>query len=231
MRFKKTAAFLGATALILLGGPAVAGPPHNLSIGGSTSGTYTVTGTSKGAIAFNVVNGGTTVTMGCTSAGASGSATAGAVPASGLIATLASTTWGGCIGPGGLAMTVTQSSSWCVYLDPTTQTSNAALTDTLAGRIAACNGAPQMATVRDTATNGAICTFTVAGFAHGSFVEAPKANGTQDLIVNEPTSHVHLKVSAVTGCLGAIAVNNPASFSGTYNVNTNGPGTKDINVY
>ncbi|MFD1826110.1 hypothetical protein, partial [Mumia zhuanghuii] len=220
MRFKKTAAFLGATALVLLGGPAVAGPPHNISVGGATTGSYNVTGTSKGSIGFTVRHGSTIVNMGCTGATASGTTptggiTAGAMPASGLIATLnAASTWAGCIGPGGLAMTVNQTQAWCVSMDPASQSSTAALTNVFSGKIEDCGNNASMATVVDTATNGAICSFTVSGTAHGSFSEVVKPNGTQDLTVNETVAHGHLSVTAVTGCLGAISIGDKASFNG-----------------
>ncbi|WP_167007278.1 hypothetical protein [Mumia sp. ZJ430] len=233
MRFKKTAAFLGATALVILGGPAVAGPNHTVAVGGNSSGTvYNVTGTSKGAVTF-VVNG---VNMGCTGATAAGTIDSGALTAPVApdtlgedVAVLATTTWTGCIGPGGLAMTVTQSSAWCLYLNPYSQASTAPLTNVFNGVIKNCNGTAVMANVKDTATNGAICNFNVQGRAVGSFNEAAKANGTQDLTVAEPGTN--LTVSGVAGCLGAITNGNGASFNGVYNVDTNGPGNRDINIF
>jgi len=229
VRLKKTAGRFGLASLgaiagtVILAGTAIAGPPHTVSVNGvSTSGNSSFTAATKSpGVGFVVNNSAGDVTMGCTSATATGNVHRGSVGLPpGLIATISGTTWTGCVSVG-LDMTVTQSASWGIYMDA--QTTNAAQTDTVTGRIRAVSGTT-MASVKDVLTNGALCSFDVVYSGNGAVGNFTESN--QRLNVTEAAGN--LKVANVSGCLGDIANNDTADFTATYNVTTTGTG---INVF
>jgi len=230
MSLNKTAGRLGVVTLaamassVVLAGTALAGPPHTVSVGSSTSGSHAYTAATKSpGVGFVVHNASGNVNMGCTSATAAGNILAGAVnTTTGQIGTIASSTWTGCVSVG-LNMTVTQSSAWGIYMAPLTQSSGAALTNTITGVIKPVSGTT-LASVKDTSTNGLLCKFDVVGAADGSFVESG-----QDLSVSETGgATINLKVANVSGCLGQIANNDLADFVATYDVTATGG---NVNVY
>ena len=196
-----------AAAALTLAAPAMASaaPPYTVAVGGSTAtGNHAFTATAVGSINFAVpLN-----SMTCTSAGASGSIHSG-IGKSGVdpdpLATITSTTWGGCTEQFGTPLTVTHGGQWHLVTNDTSVTS--AATDKVDGWIDHIS-----AHVTDSSGSG-LCDFWVTGSADGYFDEAK-----QQLVVNE-TGDGSLSVTTVnSGCLGSISVGDPASFNGTYNV-------------
>lgn len=219
MRFKKTAALMGAAAVVALANPAMAAGPIQIDVGANTGpSVHNWTAVSKGPITFRVHHGAGTVNMGCSTATAAGTINAGP-DADGLnVGTIASSTWGTkptpydpCDGPGGLEMNVTQLAGWSLNLDLNPKPTNP-LADRISGHVG-------NVTARVTSKIPGVCQFNVTGSADAIFDEHKlKSPGVyaQALEVNETSGN--LIVSNVTGCLGAIANGDEADFIGEYNI-------------
>ena len=202
MKFKKTAVVLGASALVALAGPAMAAPPYTIGVGTSTSGAHAFSA-SAGTISFSVAHGSGTVNLGCTSGSANGSVTAGTSSTGLGVGSIASSTWNGCIGPGGLAMNVTQPTAWSLNL---TGTASTGTSDNVAGYVGAVN-----AHVASALTSGGVplCSFDVVGSADAILHESG-----QSLQIAESAGN--LVLDNVSGCFGAVANDDVASFATTY---------------
>lgn len=222
MKFKKSATVLCASALVALAGPAMAVPSLVVVDGDSSNTDHAYTATSKGSIGFSSG----LVTMGCTSASASGNIHGGTALAPD-IASISSTTWVGCIGPGLINMAVTMGPSAWEFIGVSGETS--AVTDTIVGYVDGVQ-----ATVTST-TPGVTCSFDVVGTADAELHEqvvksaGPPPVYGQDLVINESSGN--LRLANVVGCGGALADGDPANFSGTFNLHVTGASVpQPINV-
>ncbi|MCW2838987.1 MAG: hypothetical protein JWR55_470 [Aeromicrobium sp.] len=208
--FKKAAVVLGASAVVALAGPAMAAAPYTVDVGTFTSGSHSFTASTTVPIAFSVAHGSNTVNLGCSSGTANGSVTAGTNATGANVGAIGSSSWTGCIGPGNLAMNVTQVGTWSLNL---TGNETAAVTDDIDGNIG--NVEAHVAA----ALSAGLCNFDVVGEAAVIFHETVNAGGGQDLQVAENGTG-NLFVDNVVGCFGAISNGDPASFATNYNVNS-----------
>lgn len=213
MKFKKTAALVGVTALVALAGPAMAVPTLVEVDGVGTNTDYPFTATTKGAVAFSSGS----VTMGCTGATASGVIRGGT--RGNPIAEISNTGWTGCVGPAGISMSVDMKpigapNPW--YVNGYSGETNA-ITDTIVGDVT-------NVAARVRSNNPLLpCSFQVTGSADGVFLEdVDKGSGNrgQDLVINENSGN--LVISNVVGCFGLLNNNDPADFAATFNVNVTG---------
>ena len=175
------------------------------------SGGPSYTAESDGQIDFVVYdeNGNQTVAMNCQTVEAEGGVNAGTTSRPGVLATIDSTNWLDCTGPGGLNMAVTQNGVWDIV---GTGAATAGNSDVIDGFVDNAD-----ATVVDTDFGGAACTFTVSGTADGSFDE-----GNQQLNIDETAGN--LVIDSVTApCLGVVDVNYTADFIGTFDVDADSP--------
>lgn len=216
MKFKKTAALVGVTALVALAGPAMAVPTLVQIDGNGANVDRPFTAVTKGGISFSSGS----VTMGCTSGTANGVIRGGT--RGNPIAEIRNTGWVGCVGPLGISMAVDMKpigspAPWRVngYSGETN-----AITDTIVGDVTNVS-----ARVRST-NPLAPCSFQVNGSADGVFLErvqksaGPPAVFGQDLVINENSGN--LTISNVSGCFGLLNSGATANFAATYNVNVTG---------
>lgn len=239
----KTAALLGAAALIATAGSASA-TGGSVWVGSSNSGDHAFTGDTGVSAApyavFFAVRGVTSalpwdqvgapsddVLMGCTRGRASGEVHAGAV--TGKIATIDNTIWGNkgggtspanCVGPGGIDMDVDHIGDWELHAtnpnNPPKGKWTVGLTDEAAGYID--NIEAWVYSKTPGLPDGYLCEMTVEGKAKGQFRE-PVSGGTQELEVDQKFDG-DLEVTAVTGCLGMVLAGKPAWFQGVYDVSS-----------
>jgi len=194
MKFpRKSLAVIGAAALVSIGSAAYAGPPWTVSVGGSSTGspasyTAATVGTNPD-ITFTVPG----LTLTCDDGTAAGTITPGATGTDGKAGEITSTSFNTCNGPYGIALNVTQNTTWDINLD---SDNVGGVTPGNIGNVDASVSNP-----------GGACDFDVTGSVGGSFDES-----TQQLAV----SGGGLTVSNVSGCFGLIANADPATFDGTY---------------
>ena len=184
----------GIAALALAGSTsAFAASASTVSVGGSTTAGSHPYAANAGTINFTAG-----AAMTCTSVSASGNINSGTVPWAppnvGGLATIASSTWNGCTGAG-FNLAVTQNGTWNVDITGATDASGNTPVDV----------SNISATVKDKATGGALCSFTVSGDAPGSV-----SNSAQTLTINAS----NLGVSPSPACGGL--VHGPASFTGVF---------------
>ena len=175
------------------------------------SGGPSYTAESDGSIDFVVYdqNGNQTVAMGCAAVEAEGDVNVGTTARPGALASIDSTTWLNCTGPGNLNMAVTQDSVWDIV---GTGAATAGNSDVIAGYVDGVE-----ATVEDTDLGGAACSFTVSGTADGSFDE-----GAQQLNIDETAGNLVID-SVSAPCLGVVDVGYTADFIGTFDVDAGSP--------
>lgn len=212
MKFKKTAALVGVTALVALAGPAMAVPTLVQVDGNGANVDYPFTAVTKGAISFSSGS----VVMGCTSGTANGIIRGGT--RGNPIAEIRNTGWVGCVGPAGISMAVDMKpigahTPWFVN-GASGETVN--ITDTIVGNVSNVRA-------RVRSTNPLVpCSFQVTGTANATFLERVQkpAGFGQDLVINENAGN--LRISSVSGCLGLLTNGAAANFGATYNVNVTG---------
>lgn len=222
MKFKKSATVLCASALVALAGPAMAAPPSLVVVDGDSSNTdHAYTASSKGSIGFSSG----LVTMGCTSASATGNVHGGTSRLPEL-ASIASTSWVGCVGPISIPMAVTMGSTAWEFVGVSGATS--APNDVIVGYVDGVNA-------HVASTSGPTCSFDVVGTADAELREqvvksaGPPPVYGQDLVINENSGN--LRLDNVVGCFGLLADGDPANFSGTFNIHVTGASVpQPINV-
>ncbi|MFI5430090.1 hypothetical protein [Aeromicrobium sp. UC242_57] len=222
MRIKMTAALLGAAALAVLANPAMAAGPIKIDVGANTTGVHNWTAVAKApGIDFDVYHNGVPVSMGCSTATATGTVTAGTTTTGLNVGRITGTTWGTkptpyapCVGPGGIDMNVTQIGNWALNFDLTPKPT-APIADVIAGQITGVSA-------HVASKIPGLCEFDVTGSADMAFHErklksaGPPAVYAQALVVNETSGN--LIVDNVVGCFGAITNGDEAHFQGEYNV-------------
>lgn len=157
----------GMVSSLVLASGALAGPPHTVSVNGSTSGDhpfYAAT-TSQGWVKINGHNSAGDVVFGCTSGALAGRTQAGPAASDNPIVTISGSSWRGCVTVG-LDLKFTQIGPWGLYLDPAGQPTTPGFTDAVAGRIRAVSGTA-MASVQDVLTSGALCSFIIIYTGNG----------------------------------------------------------------
>lgn len=192
--FKKTAAVLGAAALVLMSGPANAVP---------------YTAMSKGSITITADG----LPMGCTSASLAGILT-GLVNTPGTVASINYSTWVGCVGPAGISMVVDMKpvgvpQPWeFVGVSGGTSATN----DVIVGYVDNIYFSMR-------STNPLVpCSFLVVGSADAEYHERVlKAPGVyaDELVINENSGN--LFITNISGCLGLIT-GSQFDLSGTFNI-------------
>ncbi|MHA3704048.1 hypothetical protein ACXR2U_17910 [Jatrophihabitans sp. YIM 134969] len=206
-RFVKVTVTAGALLAVtgLTGASAFAATTYKVTAGTKTSGQQdytaaTKTGTTDApGIYFKDKTSG--LELGCTKGTAAGAANLGASVAGAGLASISSTTWTSCAGPGGIPLTPTQNGTW--NLNAKGKTNSSGVTK---GSISNVN-----ATV-----SGPGCTFTVSGAVDGSYTNS---TGALKVATVAGTGNV-LKVSAVTGCFSQINNGDIVIFKATYKVTT-----------
>lgn len=207
MKLRHLVAGAATLGLVALSGPAfAAGPPYTVTVGGATSGTFSVSAASSGPVVFTAKNNaGTVVNMNCTAVSGTGSVVAGTNK--NPVATITSTTWTGCRIPGGAA-TVTQAGTWNISGTGSNATAG---TETIAGNVNNVTAGVALT------ASPSVCSFTVTGQADGAFNEA-----TQQLVINETGYSGDLVLSGVGPCLGQLQSGNFADMQATLNVSSSG---------
>lgn len=194
-------AVIGAVAAVTISmaASAFAGPPFTVTVAGSTSGSYAFLGTSTAPINFTAG-----VSMSCSSVVVgSNDATKDHIDAGThstspyTIGSFQDSSWGGCTGPLGICMQVTQNGTWNIN----------AISGPDASGVTTGSIANVSAHVQD-CSGGSTCRFDVNGSVQGTFT-----NGTQVLAVTGPSS---LTVSNISGCFGLVTPT--ASFTGNFHV-------------
>ncbi len=195
MKFpRKSLAAAGAAALIIASGTAAfAGPPWTISVGGSSTGSPATYDATSGPIDFTVPG----LSLGCDSGTAEGTITPGAT--SSKAGEIAETEFIGCLGPLGIDVDVTQTSTWDINI---TGDNAGGVTPGEIGNVAASVSNPD-----------GLCSFNVVGTVAGSFDE-----NTQQLTVDNTSGPDTLFVQDVDGCFGLILEDDPATFAGTYDL-------------
>jgi len=183
----------GIAALALAGSTAAfAAGTSTVSVAGSTApGSHAYAANSTAPISFTAG-----ANMSCGSVSAAGDLNSGSVAwpsTSGLLGNIQSSTWNNCTGAG-FNLAVTQNGTW-----------NVDITGATVSGVTPIQVSNISATVKDKATNGGLCTFTVTGTAPGSV-----SNANQTLTINAN----NLTVSPSPTCGGLVY--GPASFNGTF---------------
>lgn len=206
-----------ALSSLAFAAPAMAAPPYDVLVGGSSADAdYPFTGTAA-PIDFVAHGPFGDIEMFCDEAEATGNVHGGAGQSGADIATIQSSTWTGCVGPLGLDMTVVSSGNWLLNVTDTSVTGPPAADAQVVGNISQVN-----AYVYATFDEGG-CAFTVTGSADGHFDEV-----NQDLAVAEDgtvTTGNKLTISVAGGgstCSGLVSNGSQASFGGTFDVATSG---------
>lgn len=220
MKLMRLGVATAALSSLAFAAPAMAAPPYDVLVGGSSADAdYPFTGTAS-PIDFTA-HGVIDVDMSCDQSVATGDVHGGPGQSGADIATIENTTWTDCVGPLGLEMTVVHGGSWLLNVTDTAVTGPPATDASVDGNISAVN-----AYVYATNDEGG-CAFTVTGVADGHFDEV-----NQDLVVAEDGLGAGdtLTISVAGGgstCSGLISDGDPASFAGTFDVATSG-GAIDI---
>ena len=206
---RRILAVTSAAALVTIAGPAWAAGPYTITAGTTSGGDVAYTAATTGAspqIHFNTPN----VEMTCASGTAAGLLHTGSSPDGVNIASIDSTTWTDCLGPLGLAMTVTQTG------DPVPWQLN--VTGTPTGGVTV--GTIDQVSAHVAATvNPDDCRFDVTGSVDGNFNESGQA-----LTITTPTAGAQLDVTNVVGCFGLVSDPDTATFEGVYAIsNPAGP--------
>jgi len=188
-----------AAALAVAGSTsAFAVSPSTVTIAGSsTPGVHAYDATS-GPLSFSAV-----MAFSCSSVSLQGDLNSGSVawapPDTAGLGTITSSTWNGCTGAG-FNLDVAQVGTW-----------NIDITGATSGGVTPIEVSNIDATVKDHATGGGLCSFTVTGTAPGTV-----SNSAQTLTINAS----NLTVSPSPACGGLVA--GPASFSGTFAITQHG---------
>lgn len=222
MKLMKLGVVTAALSSLAFAAPAMAAPPYDVLVGGSSADTdYSFTGTAA-PIDFVAHGAFLDVEMDCLQSVATGFVHGGSGQSGADVATIEDTTWTDCTGPLGLDMTVVHGGSWLLNVTDTAVTGPPAADASVDGNISA-------ASAYIYATNDESgCAFSVTGAADGQFDEV-----NQDLVVAEDgtvSDANQLTISVAGGgstCSGLISDGDPASFAGTFDVVTSG-GAIDI---
>lgn len=195
IQLRRPLAVATALAVLALAGniPAFAASPSAVTIAGSSApGTHAYDADSTMAISF--VAG---MSFTCSSVSLQGDLNSGSVawapPSTGGLGSIQSSAWNGCTGAG-FNLAITQYGTW--NLDITGDTVNG-VTPVLVSNIDA--------TVKDEATGGGLCAFTLTGTTPGTVRES-----NQTLLLNA----YNLTVTPSPSCGGL--VHGPLSFNGTF---------------
>lgn len=221
MKLMKLGVATAALSSLAFAAPAMAAPPYDVLVGGSSADTdYSFTGTAS-PIDFVAHGAFLDVEMDCQQSVATGLVHGGPGQSGAEVATIANSTWTDCTGPLGLDMTVEHVGQWALNVTDTTVTGPPAADTAVEGNISEV-GAYVYAT-----NDEAGCAFTVSGVADGHFDEV-----NQDLVVAEDGLGTGdtLTISVAGGgstCSGLISDGDPASFAGSFGVTTSG-GAIDI---
>jgi hypothetical protein len=217
MKLIKLGVATAALSSLAFAAPAMAAPPYDVLVGGSSADAdYPFTGTAAPIdfVAHGLFG---DIEMFCDQAEATGVVHGGAGQSGADVATIQDSTWTGCVGPLGLDMTVVSSGDWLLNVTDTSVTGPPAGDAEVTGNISQVS-----AYVFATFDEGG-CAFTVTGEADGHFDEV-----NQDLVVAEDgtvSNGNDLTISVAGGgstCSGLIADGDQASFDGSFDVATSG---------
>lgn len=165
--------------------PAPTQPPYNVSVDGTSNGTFAMEGQAVDGTTSTVDGPSGSVVGGCDDLNWTGSITTGSIT-DGRIGSIADTTWLDCPGPGGIPLAFEQISDWQLNL---TGDATTARVDGHLGDIEVH--------VADHVTGGLVCEATIRGQADGYLDQA-----TQQFVIEEVGSTGNLVLSDVAGCLG-----------------------------
>lgn len=201
--FTIAAALAAGVALVGMSGPAWAAGPYSVTTPGASSGTTSVTAaTATGSASSPKVLFWTDyVDMDCNDMSATGTANLGS-SVSNPIASISSVTFNTCRGPGGLAMNVTKVGTW-------------ALEGTAAVSGGKVNGIVKNVKAQVRSAVAGACDFDVEGDAPGYY-----DNATDTLYLDPAKPGNTLKITYVSGCSGAVVVNDDAYFQADLAIST-----------